>query len=166
MREPTSSLQGASADEMLAKLRDLPVRNGREYWEVSLMEAPVPSQGKTRASGGTAVGVPVAVCVSSCEDIATSLPPPGNGQIDDGFALRAVAACALEPHAPGLKPIRYLPSRVHVGTLAPAMLQTLRTTLEALGIAVEVKASLPRVEQLREMLQLVVEGLEDRKSVV
>lgn len=103
--------------------------------------------------------VTTAVCVSTTKDGGAFVPQaPGQGNTaaaapsgeEDDVLLRAIAACALDPHVPGVRAWNYLPKRIHVGTVPPRIKQRLDDFLTPLGVIVEVKPRLQKMETLRE----------------
>lgn len=136
-------------DTLTARLGTLPIHHDDEHWEVDLVAPPLPAM--ARAGESLLASLRAAVCVST-GDAAGLVPPSESAAPDNAFALRAVAACALDAPGPGVSPIRYLPAAVHVRTLPPAMLEMLRGTLEPLGVRVEVKSELPIIEEFSEAM--------------
>jgi len=150
------TMQGPSTKDMLARLRGVPVHRDDEFWELDVLRVEPAREPGTRARGGTSrgeggPGAAFAVCVSS-GDAAAIVPAPGPDGTADTHALRAVVSCALEPMAPGVAPLNYLPSRVHVRALAPGVLAALRGALDPLGVSVEVRGELERIDELADMV--------------
>lgn len=160
------------------RLRTLPVHKDNEAWEVGLIEltppatpprsrlaAPAPTGSDTAPRAEARLSLPklvAAVCVSTTKEGAACVEPtilrvagqpPTVEPLDDAFPLRAIAACALDPHTPGVRPWNYLPARIHVGTLPPAMKQCLDEFFGPLGVIIEVKPRLERVESMQEILE-------------
>lgn len=147
-------------NRLISRLRSLPIHHDDERWEVDILDPPPELVPKKRGpSAQTDPSMKVAVCVSSGE-AAGMVDPPEQGGPDDTFALRAVAACALDPIIPGVSPLGYLPCKVHVRALPPGMLDTMRTVLGEIGVEVEVKPSLPRIAEFLGMVHTLAQDSE------
>ena len=128
---------------MIERLRPLPVQKSDEVWEVAVVQLPTLVQ----EEGDPRPWEPLcAVCVSS-EGGASASTPVRPDQLTRSCALEAITSMAQESLAPGGEPIGYLPQRVHIATMPEMVRDHLTEALQSLGVAVEIKSSLPRVTE-------------------
>lgn len=134
------------------RMRTLPVHRDDEVWEVGLLEVAPPAGARPGAAAAKAM-----VCASGTRDGAAVVHADKANGPDDELALRAIAACALDPHTPGVRPWNYLPSKIAVGMLPPEMKRQLDEFFGPLSVVVEVKPRLERLEEMSAFMQMMRE---------
>ena len=136
------TMQHASRNLTVERLRALPVHRDDEVWEIAIVRLPTPVQ----EPGDKEPWRPVcAVCASNRGGAMVSQPVRPS-ELAASAALDALASFAQDSHVHHAPPLGFLPSRIHVAELPPPVHAHLAAALAELGIEIEERAQLPEVQ--------------------
>lgn len=150
--QPADSSPPLPRQYALGELHGLPKSDAGGTWEIGIVEIPAPEH------VGSGVGH-VAVCVS---ENGAGMSLPSRDRLADDAAFQAMASHAMNPPAPGVPGVGYLPTIVRISKMPASMQMHFARCTKSLGIRTEFATVLPRLRDFEEMIN---DMAEDESSI-